>query len=239
MNAELKYRRILLKLTGELFGDKKGDNLDFLNIEKVAREIIKIKQATGIEIAVVVGAGNIFRGRDVEDSKVDRITADQIGMLGTIMNALALQEALERFDQKTRLISGIEIPNLSEPFRARLAKQDLEKGKILIFGGGIGQPFFTTDTTAALRACELNCYVLLKASNVDGLYDKDPRKHNQAALLRNTTYQTVLEKNLNVVDTTSLLLCKEQQIPIIVFNSKKLYLLKEILEGKEIGTLVH
>lgn len=233
------YKRVLLKLTGELLGEgQQGKGFDFLAIEKLAAQITYIKKTTGVELAIVLGAGNLFRGREVEGTKVDKATADYIGMLATVMNSLALQEALERSGSATRVISSLQIYSVAEPFIRRRALRHLEKGRIVIFAGGTGSPFFTTDSAAALRACELNCEIILKGSNVDGVYNKNPKKYKNARLYKTLTHKKALEKELNVMDNTAFALCQREKIPIIVFNIKHPRIILKILQGKRIGTLV-
>lgn len=190
-------------------------------------------------MAIVVGAGNLFRARYLQDTKVDRVTADYIGMLGTMMNSLALQEAIERLGgEETRLMSGFQLSSVAELFIRRKAIHHLKKGRIVIFGGGTGSPFFTTDSAAALRACEIGCDVILKGSNVDGVYTKDPKKYKNVKMYKNISYKEALKKRLAVIDSTAIALCQEEKMPIIVFNIKKFSVVKEILEGKKIGTLI-
>lgn len=238
MTKRAIYKRILLKLTGELLGNFQGKGLNFPAIETLARRIAKTKVETGIELAIVVGAGNLFRGREVHNTNVDRVTADYIGMLGTVMNALALQETLERFGNDVRVISSLTISSVAEPFIRRRAVRHLEKGRIVIFAGGTGSPFFTTDSAAALRACEINCDIILKGSNIDGIYTKDPKKHKRAKRYNILSYQQALEKGLNVMDNTAFALCQREKIPIIVFDFKQPNVLEKILYGAKVGTLV-
>lgn len=235
--GKLKYKRVLLKLTGELFGESDGKGLNFRAFEEIATQIIKIWKKTGIDLAIVVGAGNIFRGRE-RASKVDAATADYMGMLGTVINGMALQEALERLGAPTRMMTAFEINSVAEPYIRRRAIRHLEKGRIVIFTAGTGSPFFTTDSGAALRAIEINCDVILKATGVDGVYSENPLKSSKAKLYKKLSYQEALLKNLRVMDATAFALCQKHKMPIVVFNIDKLDRLDSILQGKIIGTLI-
>lgn len=232
-----KYQRVLLKLTGELFAGEEGHGIDFDACERIGQDLIDIRKKTGIELAIVVGGGNIFRGRD-KGQKVDEATADYMGMLATIINGLALQEALERLGTPTRMMSAIEAKALAEPYIRRRAQRHLEKGRIVIFTAGTGNPFFTTDSGAALRAIEIGCDVILKATSVDGVYSENPDKNPNATLYTHLTYKEAIEKGLEVMDATAFALCKKQKMPIIVFNINRLKDLDKILDGEQIGTLV-
>ena len=189
-------------------------------------------------MAIVVGAGNLFRARYIEGTKVDHVVADQIGMLGTVMNAMALQEEMERLGNSTRVMSSIAIPTVCELFIRRRALRHMEKGRIVILAGGTGNPYFTTDSAAALRAIELKCNVLLKASNVDGVYDKDPNKFPDAKKIEKIDYQSALEKHLKIMDNTAFALCQSRKMPIVVFNFNQKDSLERIINGEKIGTLV-
>ena len=234
---KLKYKRVLLKLTGELFGEKGGHGINFKAFENIASQIIQIWKKTKIDLAVVIGGGNIFRGRE-RATKVEEAAADYMGMLATVINGMALQEALERLGAPTRMMTAFEIKSVAEPYIRRRAIRHLEKGRIVIFTAGTGSPFFTTDSGAALRAIEIRCDVILKASGVDGVYSDDPNKNRKAKLFKKLTYQEALEKHLNVMDATAFALCQKHKMPIIVFNVNKLKNLDQILQGKKIGTLV-
>lgn len=234
---KLKYDRVLLKISGELFGDDSGHGINFEAYEKIAKDIINIREKTKVELALVVGGGNIFRGR-YKAEHVDEATADYMGMMATIINGMGLQEALERLGAPTRMMTAIEIKAVAEPYIRRKAMKHLSRGRIVIFTAGTGNPFFTTDSGAALRAAELNCDVILKATNVDGIYSSDPNKNPDAKLLTKITYQEAIEKNLEVMDATAFALCKRQKIPIVVFNIEKLDDIDQILEGHNFGTLV-
>lgn len=235
---KLKYKRILLKLSGEMFGGDRKEGIDFKAIEVIAKDLIYLKRKYPIDIAIVIGAGNIFRGRMIEERKFDRAQADYMGMLGTIINCLALQGEIERLGEETRLLSEITVTTVCEPFIRRRALRHLEKGRIIILGGGTGNPFFTTDSAAALKATELQCDVVLKGSNVDGVYDCDPKKNTLAKKFDTLTYQYALEKGLMVMDATAFALCQHEKIPIIVFDANNLGNLEKIITGEKIGTLI-
>lgn len=239
MSTVPQYKRILLKLTGELFGNAETHKgLDFSEIQKIARYVVTLQKKAQIEIAIVVGAGNLFRGREVNDTGADKAAADYIGMLGTVMNALALQEEIERAGGTTRVMSEVMVQSVCEPFVRRKAIRHLEKGRIVILAGGTGSPFFTTDSAAALKAAELNCAVVLKGSNVDGVYTSDPRKNKDAKLYKKLSYQDALEQGLTVMDNTAFALCQREKIKVIVFNLNSLDNIEKIVYGETIGTLV-
>jgi len=233
----LKYKRVLLKLSGEaLMGDREY-GIDPHFIDELAEEIKSVYEI-GAEIAIVIGGGNIFRGVKGSSMGMDRATADYMGMLATVMNALALQDILEKKEVPTRVMSAIEMRQIAEPYIRRRAIRHLEKGRIVIFAAGTGSPFFTTDTTGALRAAEIRADVLLKATKVDGIYDKDPQKHPDAKLLKEISYLDAINKDLKVMDHTALTLCMENKLPIVVFNIKKKGNLMKILLGEKIGSTV-
>lgn len=234
----LKYKRILLKLSGEMFGGNKKEGIDFKSVEKIATTLLNLKNKYPIDLAIVIGAGNIFRGRMVNNRNFDRAQADYMGMLGTIINCLALQGEIERMGGQTRLLSEITVTTVCEPFIRRRALRHLDKGRIVILGGGTGNPFFTTDSAAALKATELQCDVVLKGSNVDGVYDSDPKKNNGAKKFDTLTYQYALEKGLMVMDATAFALCQHEKIPIIVFDANNLDNLEKIISGEKVGTLI-
>jgi len=236
MKEKLAYKRILLKLSGEIFGSEKGI-LDFNQVNKIASVIQNVRKNTQVEMAIVIGAGNIFRGRLIEDTEVDHVVADQIGMIGTIINSLALQEEIERLGNNTRVMSAIPIHSVCELFIRRRALRHIEKGRIVILAGGTGNPYFTTDSAAALRAIELKCDILLKASNVDGVYEKDPKKYPDAKKIDFIDYQSALEKGVNVMDNTAFALCQGRKMPIIVFNFNQENI-EKILQGEKVGTLI-
>ncbi len=233
----MKYKRILLKLSGEaLMGDNQY-GIDAGRIEQYAREIRLIKDE-GIEIAIVIGGGNIYRGVDAERTGIDRVQGDYMGMLATVINAMALQSILEKNGMYTRLMSGIKMEQVCEPFIKRKAVRHLEKGRIVIFGAGIGNPYFTTDSTASLRAIEMQADVVLKGTRVDGVYTADPEKNADATKYTTLSFQEAYEKGLKIMDMTAFTLCQENDLPIIVFNMNKSGNLLSIVKGEEVGTLI-
>lgn len=233
----MKYKRILLKLSGEsLMGDKQY-GIDNERIAQYAQDI-KAVHDEGLEIAIVIGGGNIFRGLSAEKSGMDRAQADYMGMLATVINSMALQDALEKVGLKTRLLSAIKMEQICEPFVRRRAIRHLEKGRIVIFGAGTGNPYFTTDSAAALRAIEINADVVLKGTRVDGIYTADPEKDPSATKYPQISFKEVYAKNLNVMDMTAFTLCEENKLPIIVFDMNKNGNFMKIAKGEEIGTLV-
>jgi uridylate kinase len=234
----MKYKRILLKLSGEALMGKQSFGIDPQRLEQYTNEIKKVKE-TGVELAIVIGGGNIFRGIQAEQSGMDRVQGDYMGMLATIINAMALQSALEGAGVFTRLMSGIKIDQVCEQFIRRRAIRHLEKGRMVIFGAGTGNPYFTTDSAASLRAVEIEADVVLKGTRVDGIYSSDPEKDPDAERFTDITYQEVLEKDLRIMDTTAFALCKENKLPIIVFDMNKPGNLMKIISGEKIGTLVH
>ena len=233
----MKYKRILLKLSGEALMGEKKYGIDPVRLQQYADEIKKVKDM-GVEIAIVIGGGNIFRGVQAEKSGIDRVQGDYMGMLATLINAMALQSALEQNGMFTRLMSGIKIESVCEPFIRRRAIRHLEKGRIVIFGAGIGNPYFTTDSTAALRAIEIESDVVLKGTRVDGVYTADPEKDASATKYQNISFDEVYKKNLNVMDMTAFTLCQENNLPIIVFDMNKDGNLSKLGQGEEIGTLL-
>jgi len=238
MEVALKYKRVLLKLSGEAFAGDKGYGIDPSFLEYISYEIRELYDL-GVELAIVIGGGNIFRGFQGEEIGIDRATADYMGMLATVINALALQSALEnRAKIPTRVLSAIEMRQVAEPYIRRRAIRHLEKGRVVIFAGGTGNPFFSTDTAAALRAAEIGAEVLIKATKVGGIYDKDPEKYPDAVLIREISYLEVINKGLKVMDHTALTLCKENEIPIIVLNVKEKGNLKRAVLGEEVGSIV-
>jgi uridylate kinase len=232
------YRRILLKLSGEALAGQAGYGIDTDVLKVLAQEIKEI-QESGVQISIVVGGGNIFRGIKGATKGMDRASADYMGMLATVLNCLALQDALEHLGVHTRVQSAIEMQELAEPYIRRRAVRHLEKNRIVIFGGGTGNPYFTTDTTAALRAMEVGCEVVLKATSVDGIYDADPKKVKDAKRFEELTYLDVLQKGLKVMDSTAISLCMDNQLPIIVFDLGQRGALKQVVAGEAVGTLVH
>lgn len=235
--SDYKYKRVLLKLSGEALQGEQGYGIDPKVITEIAGQIKEIVDG-GIELAITVGGGNIFRGLAGAAEGMDRAQADYIGMLATVMNALALQEGLERMGVDTRVQSAINMQEVAEPYIRRRAERHLEKGRVVIFAGGTGNPYFTTDTTAALRACEIGAEAILKATQVDGIYDSDPRTNPDAQKFDEISYLDVLAKELNVMDSTATSLCKDNNIPIIVFNLHKQGNIDRVLRGEHVGTTV-
>jgi uridylate kinase len=231
------FSRVLLKLSGEVLANKDGFGID---PEKVAylAEQIKPVYDSNIDIGLIIGAGNIFRGMEAAAGGMDRVTGDYLGMLATIMNAIAVQDSLEKIDCQTRTLSAINITQIAEPYIRRRAIRHMEKGRIVIVAGGTGNPFFTTDSAAALRATELGAEILLKGTKVDGVYDKDPVEYTDAKKYEKLTYEKVIQDNLRIMDMTAITLCKENNIPIRVFNIKNSGLLLDIVMGSKIGTAI-
>lgn len=234
----MKYRRILLKLSGEALMGNQSHGIDPKRIDKYAKEIKKVFDK-GIEIAIVIGGGNIFRGVSGSSKGMDRVQADYMGMLATVINGLALQGALENNNVPTRLQTAIKIEAIAEPFIKRKATRHLEKGRVVIFGSGTGNPYFTTDSAAVLRAIEINADVILKGTRVDGIYNDDPEKNIEATKFDNLSFDEVLNKGIKVMDTTAFTLSQENKLPIIVFDMNKTGNLKKIMQGKIIGTKVN
>lgn len=237
MAAPPRYKRILLKLSGEALQGKQGYGVDPEVLRTLSDEI-KDVIALGVEVAIVIGGGNIFRGMSAAATGMDRASADYMGMLATVMNSLALQDALEQVGVYTRVMSAIEMKEIAEPYIRRRATRHLEKGRVVIFAAGTGNPYFTTDTAAALRAMEVHAEVLMKATKVDGVYDKDPLKHSDAVLHKRLTYLDVLAGGLNVMDATAISLCKENNLPILVFNMLERDNIRRVVCGEQLGTLV-
>jgi uridylate kinase len=233
----LKFKRVLLKLSGEALQGNEGYGIDPIVIRKLAEEIKEVS-VLGIELAIVIGGGNIFRGLSASMMGMDRTTADYMGMLATVLNALALQESLEKIDVVTRVMSAIDMQELAEPYIKRRATRHLEKGRIVIFAAGIGNPFFTTDTAASLRAIEIQADAIFKATKVDGIYDSDPEKNSSAKLFTKLTYMDVLKQGLKVMDSTAISLCMDNEMDIYVFNMMRSGNIKRVLMGEEIGTKV-
>jgi uridylate kinase len=232
------YKKMLLKLSGEALAGKNGYGIDTEVLESLAAEIEEIR-GSGIQISLVLGGGNIFRGIKGATSGMDRASADYMGMLATVLNCLALQDALERRGVHTRVQSAIEMRELAEPYIRRKAVRHLEKNRVVIFGAGTGNPYFTTDTTAALRAMEIGAEVVLKATKVDGVYDSDPMINRDAKRFTDLSYLDVLQKGLKVMDSTAISLCMDNQLPIIVFDINQKGALKNVSQGLTVGTLIH
>jgi len=236
--ARSKYKRVLLKLSGESFCEQGGFGIDGGQLESIAARIAEISRL-GPQVAIVVGAGNFIRGqRFSEKTSIPRNTADYMGMLTTIINACALQETLEKMGQTTRVMSAIEVEAMCEPFIRRRAIRHFEQGRVVILAGGTGNPFFTTDTCAALRAAELDADLLIKATKVDGVYSDDPKKNPKARMFTKLSYQEVLEKNLRVMDHSAISLCRENNIPIIVVNIFRKGNITRAIRGEKVGTLI-
>ena len=232
-----KYRRILVKVSGEAFIGEKKYGLDPLVLSIIANQIKEIRNL-GVEVGVMVGGGNIFRGFKASSYGMDRVSADYMGMLATVINALALQNALEDKGVFTRVLTAIHMEEVAEPYIRRRAIRHLEKGRVVIFAAGTGNPYFTTDTAAALRAVEIEAEVIIKGTKVDGVYSDDPKKNPKAEKFDSLTYLEVLNKKLKVMDTTAVTLCMDNNLPIIVFNLQKEGNLKKIILGKKLGTLI-
>lgn len=232
---EPKYKRVILKLSGEALAGPQGFGIDNNTVNLVAREIKGLIDL-GVQVAVVIGGGNFWRGRSSED--MDRSTADYIGMMATVMNALGLQEAVERHDMQSRVMSAIEMRQISEPYIRRKAVRHLEKGRVVIFAAGTGNPFFSTDTAASLRAAEIEADIILLAKKVDAVYDSDPLENPDAKSFDKLTFAQVLEKGLRVMDTTAITLCMENNIPIHVFGLKETNNINKVIYGEEIGTII-
>ncbi len=232
-----RYGRVLLKLSGEALQGDKGYGIDPRVLDDIADEVVAVK-ALGVQLAIVIGGGTIFRGIAGTAQGMDRATADYMGMLATVMNAIALQDALERHGVYTRVQSAINMQELAEPYIRRRAIRHLEKGRVVIFGGGTGNPFFTTDTAASLRGMEIGADVIMKATNVDGVYDKDPKKHSDAKMFDRLSYIDALKMGLKVMDATALSLCMDNKMPILVFNMHTRHNIVRAVKGDAVGTVV-
>ncbi len=232
-----KYKRILLKMSGEVLGGEAGLGICAEMVHDMAADIKEVREL-GVEVVVVIGGGNIFRGLQGTEKGIERATGDYMGMLATIINSLALQDALEKQGVQTRVQSAISMSQVAEPFIRRKAVRHLEKGRVVIFGGGTGNPYFSTDTAAALRANEIGANVILKATKVDGIYDSDPKKNPKAKRFTQISYLDALQKQLKVMDSTAFSLCMDNKMPIIVFDFFKEHNLKRVVMGEKVGTLV-
>ena len=230
------YKRVLLKLSGEALGGKNGVGIDPDTVDGVVRQLVELSKK-GVEIAIVVGGGNFWRGR--QGVAMDKVTADHMGMLATVMNALALQDAIEKKGVPTRVQTAIAIPSVAEPFILRKALRHFECGRIVIFACGTGNPYFTTDSGAALRAAEIKADVLLMAKNVDGVYDSDPKTNKNAVKLKELSYMEVINKNIAVMDFTSVTMCMENKVPIIAFGLSEENSIRRAASGEKIGTIIH
>ena len=237
MEKELKYRRVLLKLSGEALAGPEGFGIDPLRAEDIAMRVKEIHDL-GVDVAIVIGAGNLWRGRRGLDRGMDRATADYMGMLATVMNALALMDAMERIGLVTRVQSAVEMHAVAEPYIRRRAIRHLEKGRVVILGGGTGNPYFSTDTAAALRAMEIGADVLIKATKVDGVYDMDPMLNPGAVRFDHLSYMETINRRLQVMDSTAISLCMDNNLPILVINLWNPEDLRKALYGEEVGTLV-
>lgn len=235
--ASPAYKRVLLKLSGEMLGGRQGGGIHQPTIQKIASDVADAFKL-GVQMGVVIGGGNIFRGVAAAAEGMDRASSDYMGMLATVMNALALQDSLEAAGVPTRVQTAIEMAEIAEPYIRRRAIRHLEKGRLVIFGAGTGNPYFTTDTAAALRAMEINAEILMKATKVDGIYDKDPMRHSDAVKFDKLTYLDVLNKGLKVMDMTAVSLCMDNKLPILSFNLDEPGCIKKALVGGKIGTLV-
>lgn len=231
-----KYKRVIIKMSGEALATSTGTGIDSEKLEKICSEIIEVKKL-GIEVGIVIGGGNFWRGRQA-DERMNRTTADHMGMLATVMNGLALQECFERLGEQTRVQTALTITKVAEPYILRKALRHLEKGRIVIFSCGTGNPYFSTDTGAALRACEINADALLLAKNVDGIYDSDPKINPNAVKFDQLSYMDVISKKLKAMDTTSITMCMENNLPIIAFSILEKGSIKKAVTGEKIGTLI-
>jgi uridylate kinase len=235
--TDLPFKRILLKLSGEALLGKENFGIDPEVLSRMASEIAEVS-ALGVQVGVVIGGGNIFRGQGLARAGMDRVTGDHMGMLATLINSLAFQDALERVDVFARVMSGLQINEVCEDFIRRRAIRHLEKGRVIIFGAGMGNPFFTTDTAASLRAIEIGADVLIKATRVDGVYDADPETNPNAKRYDQLSYDAVIDGRLNVMDTTAIVMCRDNDLPVRVFNMHTPGNLMRLIQGENIGTLV-
>ena len=237
MSAKLKYKRVLLKISGEALMGGQDFGIDVAMTSRIAKEVAQA-HASGLEIGLVIGGGNIFRGLSASAAGIERTTADYMGMLATIMNALAMQSALEKTGLDTRVMSAIPMTTVCEPYIRRRAARHMERGRIVIFAAGTGNPFFTTDTAAALRAAEMGCDALLKGTKVDGVYDKDPALHDDAVRYEKLSYLDVINKDLRVMDASAVTLMRENKIPIIVFSIAEQGMFEQVMAGKGTSTII-
>lgn len=234
---ELRFKRVLLKLSGESLMGEQGFGIDAKVLDFFSEEVKKIHDI-GVELGIVIGGGNIYRGLSAGDQGIDRVTGDHMGMLATMINSLALQNAIEKKGMYTRLMAAIQMSQIAEPYIRRRAIRHLEKGRVLIFGAGTGHPYFSTDTAASLRAVEINAEVIIKGTRVDGVYDSDPEKNTNAKMFDNISYIDVLKNNLRVMDLTAISLCQENNLPIVVFNMNEPGNLLKLVTGENIGTII-
>src|SRR6202795_1301491 len=231
------YKRVLLKLSGEALAAERGFGVDVAKLHEISLEILAVRDL-GVEVAIVVGGGNFFRGVAEQARMMDRVSADHMGMLATVINSLALQDALEKCEVQTRVMSAIEMNQVAEPYIRRRAIRHLEKGRVVIFGAGLGNPYFSTDTAASLRAMEIKAEVIMKATKVEGIYDSDPVKNKDAKKFAQISYMDVLKKGLKVMDSTAISLCKDNNLPIIIFNLNQRGNIRKVVTGEKIGSLV-
>ena len=238
MSSDIRYKRVLLKLSGEALAGKSGFGIDVDEAESIASRVKEVYDM-GVEVSIVIGAGNLWRGKQGLERGMDRATADYMGMLGTVMNAMALMDALERTGVITRVLSAVEMRAVAEPYIRRRAIRHLEKGRVVIFSAGTGNPFFSTDTAAALRAMEIGAEVVIKATKVDGIYDSDPKMNPDAQKFKEMTHLEFLNRRIAVMDSTAVTLCMENKMPILVLNLWDPHALVAALKGEEVGTLVH
>lgn len=236
--TNLKYKRILLKLSGESLMGEKGFGIDHNVLDFFADEVKKVHDI-GVQLGIVIGGGNIYRGLSADDQGIDRVTGDHMGMLATVINALALQNAIENKKIHTRLLSALHMQEIAEPYIRRRAMRHLEKGRVIILGAGTGHPYFSTDTAASLRAVEIEADVIIKGTRVDGVYDSDPEKNSKAFKFDKISYLDILKKNLRVMDLTAVSLCQENNLPLVVFNMNAPNNLLKLVTGEKIGTVVH
>ena len=234
---DLKYKRVLLKLSGESLMGKKGFGIDHSVVEFFSNEVKKVHEL-GVQLGIVIGGGNIYRGLSANDQGIDRVTGDQMGMLATVINSLALQNAIEHKGIQTRLLSAIHMEEIAEPYIRRRAIRHLEKGRVVIFGAGTGHPYFSTDTAASLRAVEIEADVIIKGTRVDGVFDSDPEKNPEAFKFESISYLDILKKNLRVMDLTAVSLCRENSLPMVVFNMDTPDNLVKLVNGENVGTLI-
>ncbi len=237
MSPVSKYRRILLKLSGEALGGAEGRGIDIPSLERIADEVLTAREL-GVSIGVVIGGGNLIRGTQVKDNGISRVTADNMGMLGTVINSLALQSVLDNKGCQTRVMSAVDMPKFAEPYIRRRALRHLDKGRVVIMAAGTGNPYFSTDTAAALRAVEIEAEVLLKGTKVDGVYNSDPKKDKSAKKYKTLSFSQVLADKLAVMDLTAVSLCMENHLPIVVFDLNNSGTLKRIIQGEQLGTIV-
>lgn len=235
--TELAYGRALLKISGEALAGERGFGIDFAAVERLAEEIKRV-HALGASLGLVIGGGNILRGTVASEQGVDRVSADYMGMLATVINALAVQDVLERLGVKTRAMTAIRMEQLAEPYIRRRAQRHLEKGRVVLFAGGTGNPYFSTDTAAVLRALEIEADVIIKATNVDGIYTSDPRKDPTAEFIPDIGYQDAIVRGLEVMDANAFALCKKNDLPIVVMNVNEQGAISRVLTGERVGTLV-